>query len=99
MFLVRAKLPNTRVVDVRATVARVATATEQLNREGFRIRRLHSTYVPADGWLGCLYEADTQAEVELATQRAVMPFDEIVEAVLYGDNAENHRGGAHSNVH
>lgn len=88
VFLVRAQLPELDVTDLRAALARVVSAVDQLNREGFRIRYRYSTYIPSDSWLGCLYEADTRAEVKLATERAVMPFDDIVEAVLYGDHAE-----------
>lgn len=99
VFLVRAHLPDLRATDLDAVVARVATASEQLNHEGFRIRCLHSTYVPTDGWLGCLYQADTHDEVRLATESAVMPFDDIVEAVIYGGHAAFHQGGKRSNAH
>jgi hypothetical protein len=93
VYLVRTHLPDTRVDDVRAAIARVSTAVRQLGQEGFRIRCLTSTYIPVDGWLGCLYEADSPAEVELATERAVMPFDDIVDAVHFGASADNHRDG------
>jgi hypothetical protein len=86
-YLVRTYLQEASDDDVRSCLSRVAEATQQLSREGFRIRRLDSIYVPSDGWLGCLYEADTAVEVRLATERAVMPFDEIVEVVRYDDEA------------
>lgn len=98
VYLVRTHLPDTRVDDVHAAITRAVTAAGQLSREGFRIRCLTSTYTPADGWLGCLYEADSPAEVKLATERAVMPFDDIVEAVHFGPHADNHREG-HTHEH
>jgi hypothetical protein len=84
VFLVRTRLPEATADDVRSGVARVEAVTEQLRREGFRIRCLDSTFVPSDGWLGCLYEADTAVEVRLATERAVLPFDDIVDVIRYG---------------
>lgn len=98
VYLVRSRLPNTRVVDVHAAIARSVAAVVQLSREGFRIRCLTSTYIPDDGWLGCLYEADSPAEVRLATERAVMPFDDIVEAVHFGASADHQRKG-HTDAH
>lgn len=93
VFLVQTRLPDASVDDVRAVVGRVADAVKQLTSEGFRICWLDSTFVLADGWLGCLYEADTATEVRLATERAVMPFDDIVEAIRYGGPAVTHLGG------
>ena len=88
VYLVRAHLPDTRLNDVRAAIARVHAAVGELSREGFRIQCLTTTYTSVDGWLGCLYEADSPAEVELATERAVLPFDDIVDAVHFGASAD-----------
>ena len=85
MFLVRAYLPDATAADVRAAAARAAGSAAQMHREGFRIRYLDTIYVPEDSWLGCLYEVDSAAEARLATERAVLPFDDIVEAVRYGE--------------
>lgn len=81
MYLVRTYLPDTTADDVRASVRRVLEAAAQLRREGFGIRCIDTTHVPADGWLGCLYEADNADEVRLAVERAVLPFDDIVEVI------------------
>jgi len=92
VYLVRTHLPEATADDVRSGVARVVDAAAQLSHEGFRIRCVDSTYVPCDGWLGCLYEADTSVEVRLATERAVLPFDDIVEVVRYGGTADIYQG-------
>lgn len=92
-FLVRARLPEATSADIRAAVARVADSAGQLRREGFRIHCVHTTYVPADGWLGCLYEADSAVEVKYAVERAVLPFDDIVEATCPGPDAETNPRG------
>lgn len=92
MYLVRARLPEATSADIRAGVARIADSAGQLRREGFRIHCIHTTYVPADGWLGCLYQADSAVEVKVAVERAVLPFDEIVEAICPGPGAETDHG-------
>jgi hypothetical protein len=92
IYLVRTHVPDAGTDDIAACVARAGDAARQLRGEGFRIRCLDSTFAPADGWLGCLYEADTAVEVKLATERAVMPFDDIVEVIRYGTPADNHQG-------
>lgn len=83
VYLVRSRLPGASAADVRAAAARAAAAAEQLRRDGFRIQYLDGTFVPEDGWLGCLYHADSPIEARLATERAVLPFDDIVEAIRY----------------
>lgn len=92
MYLVRARLPEATSADIRAGAARIADTTGQLRREGFRIHCIHTDYVPTDGWLGCLYEADNPVEVKLAVERAVMPFDDIVEAIYHGPSAATNHG-------
>jgi hypothetical protein len=79
VYLARTYLPDASDEDVRAGMGRAADAADQLRREGFSIRCLDTTFVPADGWLGCRYEADNAVEVRLAVERAVLPFDDIVE--------------------
>lgn len=81
VYLVRTRLPGTSWADVRAAVARAETAARELRGAGFSVTYLDSTWIPDDGWLGCLYRADNRDEARLATERAVLPFDDIVEAV------------------
>ncbi len=83
VYLVRSTLPAVTAGDLRAAVDRATDAAGQMGRQGFRIRYLQSTYVPADGWFGSLYEADNARDVQLANERAAVPFDDVVEAVRY----------------
>jgi uncharacterized protein DUF4242 len=83
VFLVRSSLPDVSAGDLQAAADRAAGTAGRMGLEGFRIRYLQSTYVPADGWFGCLYEADDARDVRLANERAAIPFEGVVEAVLY----------------
>jgi hypothetical protein len=83
---------------VHAAVTRAVTAAHELRREGFRITYLDSTYVPEDGWLGCLYRADNQDETRLAIERAVLPFDDIVEAVRFDTDQTAGQRKGHADV-
>jgi hypothetical protein len=83
VYLVRSTLPGAAAGDLQAAADRAAHVTTRMGLEGFRIRYLQSTYVPVDGWFGCLYEADSSRDVLLASERAAIPFDEVVEAVPY----------------
>lgn len=83
VFLVRSSLPDAGVGDLQAAADRAGDAAARMVLEGFRIRYLQSAYVPDDGWFGCLYEADNIRDVQLANERAAVPFDDVVEAVRY----------------
>jgi hypothetical protein len=83
VFLVRSSLHAVTAADLQAAADRAASAASGMALEGFRIRYLQSTYVPVDGWFGCLYEADNAHDVQLANERAAIPFDDVVEAVRY----------------
>jgi hypothetical protein len=83
VFLVRSSLPAASTGDLQDAADRAADAASRMVLQGFRIQYLQSTYVPADGWFGCLYEADTVRDVRLANDRAAIPFVDVVEAVRY----------------
>lgn len=83
LYLVRGTLPGARAADLQGAADRAGRAADQMELEGFRIRYLHSTYVPLDGWFGCLYEADSARDVRLAQERAAIPFDEVLDAAQY----------------
>jgi hypothetical protein len=83
VYLVRSCLPGASTGDLRAAADRARYAATRMGMEGFRIQYLQSTYVPADGWFGSLYEADSARDVQSANERAAIPFDDVVEAVQY----------------
>lgn len=88
VYLVRGTILTVSPAQLRAAVERARQVAGQMGREGFRIRYLHSTYVPADGWFGSLYEADDARDVRLANERAAVPFDDVVEAVRYAGGSD-----------
>jgi hypothetical protein len=94
LYLVRSSLLGVAAADLRAAADRAAEAAQRMSREGFRIHYLESTHVAADGWFGSLYETDGVRDVRLATERAAIPFDDIVEATRYANGSEPHLGGS-----
>ena len=83
VYLVRCSLPGAGADELQAAADRAADAAGRMRLDGFRIQYLQSTYVPLDGWFGCLFEADSARDAQLANERAAVPFDEVVEAVRY----------------
>lgn len=84
VFLVRRSLPDVTTAELLGAVERCRVQAEELARAGHHIRYLGSTYVAADGFCGCVYEAGSADVVRLATERAAVPYDEIVPAVMVG---------------
>jgi hypothetical protein len=83
LYLVRSSLLGIGAADLRAAAVRAAEAAHRMSREGFRIHYLESTHVLVDGWFASLYETDSVGDVRLATERAAIPFDDIVEVERY----------------
>jgi maleate cis-trans isomerase len=84
VFLVRRTLPDVSDEELRDAVQRCRNEAEELARAGHQVRYLGCTYVAADGFCGCVYEASSADVVRLATERAAVPYDDIVSAVLLG---------------
>lgn len=84
VYLVRRSLPDVPEHALREATQRCRDTAEQLARTGHRIRYLGSTYVPGDGYCGCLYQASSADVVQLATEHAAVPYEEIVPATLLG---------------
>ena len=83
VYLVRSNLPDASSGDLEAAAERATCTAARMGGEGFRIRYLQSTYVPVDGWYGSLYEADSARDVQLAYERAAIPYDDVVEVLRY----------------
>jgi Protein of unknown function (DUF4242) len=84
MFLVRRSLPDLAGSAIRAAVRRCRNHAEELAATGHHIRYVGCAYVAADGFCGCVYEASSVDIVRLATERAAVPYDEIVPVALPG---------------
>jgi hypothetical protein len=81
MFLVRRRLPAVPADAVRAAAERCRVHAEELARTGHHIRYVGSASAE-DGFCGCLYEASSPDVVRLATERAAVPYEEIIRVVL-----------------
>jgi hypothetical protein len=78
VFLVRRTLPDLAGNAIHAAVQRCHSNAEELAATGHHIRYVGCAYVVGDGFCGCLYEASSVEIVRLATERAAVPYDDIV---------------------
>jgi uncharacterized protein DUF4242 len=81
MFLVRRRLPAVPEAAVHAAAQRCRAHAEDLARTGHHIRYVGSA-PGEDGFCGCLYEANSPEIVRLATERAAVPYEQIIRVVL-----------------
>lgn len=84
MFLVRRSLPDLAGSAIRAAVLRCRNEAEELAATGHHIRYVGCAYVSVDGFCGCVYEAGSVETVRLATERAAVPYEDIVAVVPPG---------------
>ena len=77
LFLVRRSLPAVGKAAVHAAIHRCRAEAEALAGIGHHIRYLGCACAD-DGFCGCVYEAASADVVRLATERAAVPYDEIL---------------------
>lgn len=80
-FLVERYWPGVTEAAFTDAARRVQACVDALHREGALIRTLSSTLVPADEAAYWVVEAPSMDIVELAYERAGVPFERIVMAV------------------
>jgi Protein of unknown function (DUF4242) len=96
-FLVERYWPGTSAAEVRSAVARETRSADELRQAGRPVRYLRSTFMPAEDALLCLFEAGSSEEVADVNRRASVPFDRIVEVIVFGPEesiASHEQGGA-----
>ena len=69
-YTVELSLPRAGWADVQEAAARARTASEQMWREGERVRFLRSIFVPEDDTFFLLYEGPSAQSVRAAAARA-----------------------------
>jgi histidinol-phosphate/aromatic aminotransferase/cobyric acid decarboxylase-like protein len=69
-YTVELRLPDAGWADVQEAAARARQATEQMRREGKRVRFLRSIFVPEDDACFFLYEGPSEQSVRAAARRA-----------------------------
>lgn len=84
VYVVRRSLSGIPDDAAGAALRRCREHADELARMGHHIRYLGGAYVPADGFGVCVYEASSPGVVRLATERAAVPYDEILPLVVPG---------------
>lgn len=74
-------MPRGRPTKLEAAAGRAREAAKLLAGEERRIRFLRSTFVPDDELCFLLFEAESQALVAQAAERAAIEYERILEAV------------------
>ena len=89
LYLVERYLPGVRDEEVAAASVRLRAAAAELAADGTDVRYLGSTYVPEEESCFSHFEAASRAAVELALERARVPFARVSEArAVHGDKEE-----------
>lgn len=91
LYLVERYLPGATHADAASAAERVAVATEQMAAEGFSVRYLGGTFIPADEACFCEFEAPSPEVVERANERAGVPFARILPAVRLSTRQKRRR--------
>jgi Nickel responsive protein SCO4226-like len=81
VYVVERYLPGLDQRQLVRLLKKLGKVTDDLRREGMRVRYLGSTIVPGDEACFCQFEGPSEAAVAEANTRAGVPFDRIVEAV------------------
>ena len=81
VYVVERYLPDLDQPQLIRLLGKLGKATDDLRREGTRVRYLGSTIVPGDEACFCQFDGPSEAVVAEANTRAGVPFDRIVEAV------------------
>jgi hypothetical protein len=80
-YLAESHLPRIRRGEVPEAADRARLAAEALSLEGWRVRHLHTTFVPEDELCLHVFEAASAEAVNEAMRRAALAADRIVEAI------------------
>ena len=79
-FLVERYIPLPTGASLAASVARLANACKDSERQGSdEVTYLHSTYLPAEDICFCVFQALTSAAVELVNHAADFRVDRVTE--------------------
>jgi hypothetical protein len=84
-FTVELRLPDAGWADVQEAAARARQVTEQMRREGKRVRFLRSIFVPEDDACFFLYEGPSAQSVRAAAHRAKLGVRRVDPALQLGE--------------
>jgi hypothetical protein len=80
-YLVDRDLPGVTLVELAEAQGRLLAAVEQTAQTGQAVRYLHSTFVPGESHLMCLFEASSAAVVMKVNEAARFPLLRVIEAL------------------
>lgn len=82
-FLAERYWPGSDAADARSAVLRIGAQIEALTREGSPVQAIACTHVPREQVVLCVVRATSADVVAELGRRADVPFDRIVDAVVY----------------
>jgi hypothetical protein len=83
-YLVEVYCANLRADELSGVGGRVRSAAEELTRQGAPVRFIGSISVPGDEMCFLIYEAPSASIAGEVSERALVPFERVVEAVRIG---------------
>jgi hypothetical protein len=81
IYLIEFYLPRSRQAELRAAAVRVRRAADELADEGMSVRYLRSAFLPYDELAVHLLEASSAGTVGIASKRAGVAPERVIEAV------------------
>ncbi len=80
-YVVERYLPGITPDQLMAAAGRAKRTTAEMTQEGTSVRYLRSTFLPGEEKCFCLFEGPSADAVKTANERALIPFERIVEAM------------------
>lgn len=81
VYMVERNLPGIKMDQLAAAQKAAITTSQDMTREGKKVRYIRSTFVPGDSRCMCLFEASDPKVVEEVNRKANIPFTKITEAL------------------
>lgn len=81
IYLVDRDLPGVTLVELAEAQRRLLAAVGRTAQAGQAVRYLHSTFVPGESHLMCLFEASSAAVVMKVNEAARFPLLRVIEAL------------------
>jgi len=80
-YIVERYLPGITPQELAAAAGRAKATTAEMTDEGTPVRYLRSTFLPAEEKCYCLFDGESPDAVEVAQDRAAIPYERVVEAM------------------
>lgn len=81
IYLVDRDLPGVTLIEIAEAQRRLLAAIERKAQTGRAVRYIHSTFVPGEAHMMCLFEAPNAASVMELNEEARFPLLRVIEAL------------------